>query len=318
MEPEKEIQLKISQEFSGKRIDQALALLLPDFSRSRLKSWIDSGHVLRNGKPVKPKDKVFADDNLDIQPPNDEVKTEDEPQNIPLDVLMEHGEFLVINKAAGLVVHPAAGNWKGTLVNALLHHYPELERLPRAGIVHRLDKDTSGCLLVARSVSSYNWYVQLLKERQVSRQYLAVVQGVMIGGATVDAPIGRSPRDRKKMAVVAEGKEAITHYRLREKFKAHTLVEVHLETGRTHQIRVHLAHKRFPLVGDSVYGNRILLPKGCSEELRVALQSFPRQALHAEKLSFTTHKEEMEIECKSPVPDDINGLLSALRKFSDQ
>jgi 23S rRNA pseudouridine1911/1915/1917 synthase len=244
------------------------------------------------------------------------VRTEDEPQDIPLDVLMEHEEFLIINKVAGLVVHPAAGNWKGTLVNALLHRYPELERLPRAGIVHRLDKDTSGCLLVARTPISYHWYVQSLKDRLISRQYLAVVQGVMIGGGTLDAPIGRSPRDRKKMAVVDAGKPAITHYRVREKFTAHTLVEVHLETGRTHQIRVHMAHKRFPLVGDSVYGSRILLPKGCTDALRVQLQTFPRQALHAEKLSFETHKENMEISCECPIPADIEELLTALRNFS--
>ena len=190
--------------------------------------------------------------------------------------------------------------------------------MPRAGIVHRLDKDTSGCLLIARTPTSYKWYVDLLKEREVTREYVALTQGAMIAGGTVDAPIGRHPKDRKRMAVVESGKEAITHYRVREKFKAHTLVDVQLETGRTHQIRVHMAHKRFPLVGDSVYSSRILLPKGCSEELRVILQTFPRQALHAERLSFITHKDEMEIACEAPIPDDLAKLIIAVRKFSNE
>ena len=231
----------------------------------------------------------------------------------PLDVLYEDDAVFVIDKPAGLVVHPGAGNADGTLVNALLHRDPSLAALPRAGIVHRLDKDTSGVMVVARTLPAHTALVTQLSSREVHRQYLAVVTGALVSGGTADAPIDRHPRDRLRMAVREDGRDAITHFRLRERFRAHTALECRLETGRTHQIRVHMAHLKHPIVGDPLYGGSLKLPKGASEELVAALRGFKRQALHAETLEFVHPVSGEAIRCTAPVPDDLQALLAALR-----
>ena len=261
----------IPESMRGRRLDQALAELVPDYSRSRLQLWIRAGQVTLDARRPKTREIVQGGEQVQI----DAEITADpavKPQAIPLDVIYEDDDVLVINKPAGLVVHPAAGNPVGTLQNALLHHDPALAALPRAGIVHRLDKDTSGLMMVARNLVAHNRLVSALQARAVKREYLAVVNTVLTAGGDVDAPIGRHPVDRKRMAVVAGGKPALTHYRVVQRFRAHTLIRVQLETGRTHQIRVHMAHVHCPVVGDPVYGGRLRLPKGATEPLRSALQ----------------------------------------------
>ena len=308
-------QFTVPPELSDKRLDQAAAELMPEHSRSRLQSWIKSGALTVNGKSRKPRDKVMMGDSLalDAEP---EVQVTWEAEPISLDIVYEDEHLLVINKPAGLVVHPAAGHSDGTLVNALLNYAPEVENLPRAGIVHRLDKDTSGIMVVARSLIAHTSLVDQLQTRTMGREYEAVVVGALTGGATVDAPIGRHPQDRKRMAVVSSGKPAVTHYRLLERFAAHTLVRCKLESGRTHQIRVHMAHVRHPLVGDPAYGGRLRLPKGTTEELRDVLAAFTRQALHARQLTLE-HPETGEIlSWEVPLPEDMVHLIEALRKHA--
>jgi 23S rRNA pseudouridine1911/1915/1917 synthase len=299
---------------AGRRFDQVLAELFPDFSRSRLTEWIKSGDALLGGRVVKPKEAVRGGEPIALMA-RIEVETDAEAEDIPLDVLYADDDVFVINKPAGLVVHPGAGNPRGTMVNALLHIDPSLSGLPRAGIVHRLDKDTSGLMVVARSQRAHTSLVEQLSGREVHRQYLAVVQGTMVAGSTVTAPIGRHPTDRVRMAVVKEGngRDAITHYRVREKFRAHTLVECRLETGRTHQIRVHMAHARKPIVGDPLYGGAYRQPKGSTEELAARLQGFKRQALHAEKLTFRHPASGEPVTTEAPLPDDMQALILALR-----
>lgn len=296
---------------AGRRFDQALAEIFPDFSRSRLSEWIKSGDALLDGRQVKPRDPVRGGEPVTLAVALT-VETRAEPEQIPLAVLHEDEEVLVIDKPAGLVVHPGAGNPRGTLVNALLYRDPKLAELPRAGLVHRLDKDTSGVMVVARTLRAHAALVEQLSGRQVHRQYLAVVMGPMVAGGTVDAPIGRHPTDRVRMAVVENGRPAITHYRVRERFRAHTLVECRLETGRTHQIRVHMAHVRHPIVGDPLYA-RLSLPKGATPELAEMLRGFKRQALHAERLEFEHPASGETIRCQAPVPADILALLDLLR-----
>ena len=305
----------IPPELSDRRLDQAAAELMPEHSRSRLQSWIKSGALTVNGEARKPRDKVMMDDVLDLDAePEVQVTWEAEP--ITLDIVYEDEHLLVINKPAGLVVHPAAGHADGTLVNALLNYAPEVENLPRAGIVHRLDKDTSGIMVVARSLIAHTSLVNQLQERTMGREYEAVVVGSLTGGATVDVPIGRHPQDRKRMAVVSSGKPAVTHYRLIERFAAHTHVRCKLESGRTHQIRVHMTHVRHPLVGDPVYGGRLRLPKGTTEELRDVLAAFHRQALHARQLTLE-HPETGEIlSWEVPLPEDMVHLIETLRKHA--
>lgn len=308
-------QFKIPPELSDKRLDQAAAELIPEHSRSRLQSWIKSGAMTVNGKIRKPRDKVMLNDvlELDAEP---EVQVTWEAEPITLDIVYEDEHLLVINKPAGLVVHPAAGHADGTLVNALLNHAPEVENLPRAGIVHRLDKDTSGIMVVARSLIAHTSLVDQLQTRTMGREYEAVVVGSLTGGATVDAPIGRHPQDRKRMAVVSSGKPAVTHYRLIERFAAHTHIHCKLESGRTHQIRVHMTHVRHPLVGDPVYGGRLRLPKGTTEELRLALAAFQRQALHARKLTLQHPETGETLSWEAPLPEDMVQLIEALRKHA--
>ncbi len=303
----------IPEEASGWRVDQALAAIFPDYSRSRLTTWIRAGAVSLDGRTPKPKDRVAGGEAVLVEAEL-ECEGEWEAEAIPLTVVYEDSDLLVIDKPAGLVVHPAVGNRAGTLLNALLHHAPELERVPRAGIVHRLDKETSGLLVVARNLEAQNALVRQLQAREMSREYLAVVGGVMTGGGTIKAPIGRHPVDRKRMAVVGGGKPAVTHYRVAERYRAHTLVSVRLETGRTHQIRVHMAHIHYPIVGDPVYGGRPRLPAGTGEALREMIQCFRRQALHAARLGLVHPRSGEYLEWESPLPEDMEQLIAALRE----
>jgi 23S rRNA pseudouridine1911/1915/1917 synthase len=299
---------------AGRRFDQVLAELFPDFSRSRLTEWIKSGDALLDGRLVKPKLAVRGGEPVTLSV-RIEVETDAEAEDMALDILYQDEEVLVVNKPAGLVVHPGAGNPRGTMVNGLLHFDPRLSGLPRAGIVHRLDKDTSGLMVVARTLRAHASLVEQLSGRDVHRQYLAVVQGTMVAGTTINAPIGRHPTDRVRMAVAKEGggRDAITHYRVREKFRAHTLVECRLETGRTHQIRVHMAHVRHQIVGDPLYGGSFRLPKAATPELAERLQGFRRQALHAEKLTFRHPVSGEPITTEAAPPADMQGLLADLR-----
>ena len=301
-------------ELAGRRFDQALAEMFPEYSRSRLAEWIKAGDALLDGQPVRPRDPVRGGEAVAVNL-RTRVETHSEAEDIALDVRYQDADVLVIDKPAGLVVHPGAGNPRGTMVTALLHLDPALAELPRAGIVHRLDKDTSGLMVVARSLRAHSSLIEQLSGREVHRQYLAVVVGPMIAGGTVDAPIGRHPTDRIRQAVVKEGqgKQAVTHYRVRERFRAHTLVECRLETGRTHQIRVHMAYAKHPLIGDPLYGGSFKLPKAATPELVEALRGFRRQALHAEKLSFRHPVSGEAVTTESPMPDDMQALLSALR-----
>jgi len=287
--------------------------MFPDYSRSRLKAWLLDGSVLVDGAPWRPRDRVQGGETV-VVTVNPEVAVRAEPEPMKLDVVFEDADLLVINKPAGLVVHPGAGNARGTLMNGLLAHAPRLESLPRAGIVHRLDKDTSGLLLVAKSLPAHTALVRALSERSISRQYLAVCNGVLTGGGRIDVAIGRHPVDRTRMAVRDTGKSAVTHYTVIERFRAHTFVKVILETGRTHQIRVHFAYRRHPLVGDPVYGGRLALPAGASEALREALRGFRRQALHAARLELGHPVSGDALEFEVPPPADFEGLLRTLRE----
>ena len=308
------IEATVPEHLAGKRFDQALAEMFPEFSRSRLTEWIKSGDALLNGELSKPKSAVNGGETVTLAA-KQQIETDAVAEDIPLTVLYADADVLVVDKPAGLVVHPGAGNARGTLVNALLHYDPALANLPRAGIVHRLDKDTSGLMVVARSLRAHASLIEQLSSRAVHRQYVAVVQGPMVAGNTVDAPIDRHPRDRIRMAVVKEGggREAITHYRVREKFRAHTVVECRLETGRTHQIRVHMAYVKHPLIGDPLYGGSFKLPKAATEELVAELRGFRRQALHAEKLSFVHPVSGETLSFESPLPADMTALIGTLR-----
>ena len=305
-------QARIPDAAAGRRFDAVLAELFPEYSRSRLSAWIKAGDVLLDGAPARPRDLVRGGEavSLNAEP---EDQTLAEPEDIPLDILYEDSEVFVLDKPAGLVVHPGAGNPTGTLVNGLLYRDPRLAALPRAGIVHRLDKDTSGVMVVARTLQAHAALVAQLSARDVHRQYLAVVVGALVSGGTADAAIDRHPRDRIRMAVREDGKDAVTHFRLRERFHAHTLLECRLETGRTHQIRVHMAHLRHAIVGDPWYGGPLRLPRGASDELVATLRGFKRQALHAETLEFVHPASGEPVRVAAPVPADLQALLKALR-----
>ncbi|WP_460813118.1 23S rRNA pseudouridine(1911/1915/1917) synthase RluD [Luteimonas pelagia] len=296
---------------AGRRLDAVLAELFPEFSRSRLSAWIKSGDVRVDGAEARPRDAVRGGESVTLRIV-EETATHAAPEPIALRILYEDEAVLVIDKPAGLVVHPGAGNPAGTLVNALLHHDPALAKLPRAGIVHRLDKDTSGAMVVARTLQAHTALVAQLSAREVHRQYLAVVVGALVSGGTADAPIDRHPRDRIRMAVRDDGREAVTHFRLRRRFRAHTALECRLETGRTHQIRVHMAHLKHPIVGDPLYGGPLKLPKGATPELVDALRGFRRQALHAEVLEFAHPVEGMPVRSEAPLPEDMRELLRLL------
>ena len=309
------ISLSIPERLSGSRLDQALAELLPDFSRSRLQQWIKAARVLVDGAARRPRDLVRGGEQVEIDAEL-EPQTEWRAQDLALEVLFEDEHILVVNKPPGMVVHPAAGNRDGTLVNALLFHDGELANIPRAGIVHRLDKDTSGLLVVARSLAAHKSLVDQLQARSVEREYLAVVVGVMTAGGRVDEPIGRHPVQRTRMAVVRSGKPAVTHYRVERRFRAHTAVAVKLETGRTHQIRVHMAHIHYPLLGDPVYGGRLRMPPAASPAFAQTLRDFKRQALHARRLALLHPRSHERMEWQVPPPKDMLVLLEALETDS--
>ena len=310
----KTLQIIIPSRMTGLRLDASLAEMLPDYSRSKITAWIKSGDALISGKIFKPKDKSNGEEivflTLNQKQSNDWISEE-----IPLNVVYEDEDIIVINKQFGLVTHPGAGNWTGTLANALLYYDPTLSRLDRAGIVHRLDKNTSGLMVIARNEKSQKHLVEQLQSHLVDREYSAIVYGHMIAGGTVDEPIGRDPKDRVKQAVLTSGKDAITHYRAIDRFKSHTHVKAILETGRTHQIRVHLSHVGHSLIGDPMYGGRVRFPKKASEELKEALLSFKRQALHSKKLTLIHPISRELMSWKAPLPEDMLQLLEAFKKF---
>ena len=310
---------RIPDTLSGERLDRIAAELFPDYSRSVLQDWIKKGELRVNGKESKPKEKHYVGALLTLATT---LENQDAwvSEDIPLNVVYEDEALLVINKPAGWVVHPAAGNPGGTVMNAILHHCPQASTLPRAGIVHRLDKDTTGLMVIAKTLSAHHSLVKQLQSRNIKREYQALVYGEMTGGGTIREPIGRHPHHRTKMAVEPlHGKEAITHYRVRERFRGLTLIDVSLETGRTHQIRVHMSHIKYPIVGDVTYGGRHRIPGGASQTLMDALKMFPRQALHAWRLGLFhpvsgPPYSGKYMEWEAELPDDMQNLLDILRK----
>ncbi len=300
----------VPDDCAGLRLDQALVKLLPEYSRSRLQEWVAQQQVKLDGEPATSKQKVWGGETLEVLPQAHPAEQPYQAEDIALDIVYEDDALLVINKPAGLVVHPGSGNWEGTLLNALLHHAPQLEAVPRAGIVHRLDKDTSGLLVVAKTLTAQTNLVRQLQARSVKREYLALVHGELHHGGSVDQPIGRHPSQRVKMAVVEGGKPATTHYQVEEKFPSCTLLRCRLETGRTHQIRVHLTHLKHPLVGDSVYQKGA---QKCVPQLRELLNSFPRQALHATRLALEHPVSGETMEWHAPLPQDMQQLLQQIR-----
>jgi len=304
----------IPERMTGDRLDVALSEMLPHYSRSKITAWIKSGDALINNKAFKPKDKVNGTQivmlSLNKKQNNDWLA-----ENIALNVVFEDEDIIIINKPFGLVTHPGAGNWNGTLANALLYYDPELSKLDRAGIVHRLDKNTSGLMVIARNEKSQKYLVEQLQSHSVVREYSAIVYGHMISGGSVNDPIGRDPKDRVKQTVSSNGKEATTHYRVIDRFKSHTHVKAILETGRTHQIRVHLSHIGYPLLGDPMYGGRVRFPKKASEILKESLLGFKRQALHSKKLTLNHPSTGELMSWKAPLPDDMVKLLNILNEF---
>lgn len=314
MSESESLQLVIPPHLAGQRLDQALAELVPDYSRSRLQQWIKNGRVLVNGEKIRPRDKLRGNEKVSIEVEH-EPQTSWQAEDVPIDIVYEDEAIIIINKPAGLVVHPGTGNQSGTLVNGLLHHDPKLIEVPRSGIVHRIDKDTTGLLVVARTMAAHTQLVERLQVHDVKREYEAIAIGAMTAGGTIDEPMGRHPSQRTRMAVVVNGgKSAVTHYRVMQRFRAHTHIQVNLETGRTHQIRVHMAHVRHPLVGDPVYGGRLRLPPKSSDDLIASLRAFSRQALHAARLGFVHPLTKQEVEWSAPLPEDMQALLKVLKQ----
>jgi len=308
------LKIIIPSRMQGSRLDSSLSEMLPDYSRSKITVWIKSGDALINEKTFKPKDRANGTEivclTLNTKSNNDWVA-----EKIPLNVVFEDDDIIIINKQYGLVTHPGAGNWSGTLANALLYYDPSLSKLDRAGIVHRLDKNTSGLMVIARNEKSQKNLVEQLQSHSVSREYSAIVYAHMIAGGTIDEAIGRDPRDRIKQTVLINGKDATTHYRIINRFKSHTHVKAILETGRTHQIRVHLSHIGHSLIGDPMYGGRVRFPRKASEELKQKLLNFNRQALHSKKLTLTHPNTGEIMSWKAPLPDDMLSLLKVLTQF---
>ena len=308
------LKIIIPSRMQGGRLDSSLSEMLPDYSRSKITAWIKSGDALINEKTFKPKDRANGTEivclTLNTKSNNDWVA-----EKIPLNVVFEDDDIIIINKQYGLVTHPGAGNWSGTLANALLYYDPSLSKLDRAGIVHRLDKNTSGLMVIARNEKSQKNLVEQLQSHSVSREYSAIVYAHMIAGGTIDEAIGRDPRDRIKQTVLTNGKDATTHYRIIDRFKSHTHVKAILETGRTHQIRVHLSHIGHSLIGDPMYGGRVRFPRKASEELKQKLLNFNRQALHSKKLTLTHPNTGEIMSWKAPLPDDMLSLLKVLTQF---
>lgn len=305
-------EITLDESFLPSRLDQALAQSFPDYSRSQLQNFIKTGHVLVNGDIItKQRHPVKANDHICFEAITPRTETW-LAQDIPITIVFEDDELLVVNKASPMVVHPGAGVYENTLVNALLHHCPALHQLPRAGLIHRLDKETTGLLIVAKTLTTHHYLTEAMQARAIKRHYQAVVQGAMIAGGTVDAPIARHPTARTKMSVPQHGgRAAITHYRVLTRFRHHTHLQLQLETGRTHQIRVHMNHIRYPIVGDPTY-SRQKIPRDCSNELKTVLQNFNRQALHAFQLSFIHPTTQQELSLTAELPEDFQTLLRAL------
>lgn len=303
----------IPDELGGMRLDQALAKILPGYSRTQIQDWIKLEAIQVDGKHIKARVQVLGGEKITI-----DASLKPQPvftaQDIALNIIYEDEAYLIINKPPGMVVHPAAGNYDNTLLNALLHHAPTLQLLPRAGIIHRLDKDTSGLLVIAKTQPALIHLSRQLKARTITRIYQSVVCGVMTGGGKVDEPIGRHPSVRMRMAVIDTGRPATTHYRVMDRYRAHTRIKVQLETGRTHQIRVHMAHINYPVVGDPSYGKRLQLPKGASPELIQILREFKRQALHASELGFIHPITGEAVSYNAPLPEDMQRLIEILKK----
>lgn len=305
----------VDEDSNGQRLDKVVASQMSDYSRSVLQAWIKQGQIRVNGEVCVPKRKVLLNEKIEVNVLLEEHQAvSEDPEPIDLNIVYEDDTLLVVNKPRGLVMHPAPGTPSGTVQNALLHHNAQLVQIPRAGIVHRLDKDTTGLFVVAKTLKAHASLVDQLQARSVTREYDLVVLRVPVAGGSVDEPIGRHPTDRKKMAVREGGKHAVTHYRVREKFRAHAWLRAKLETGRTHQIRVHMQHRRFPLVGDHVYGGRLMLPAGMNDTAQQALRRFSRQALNATKLSVIHPDSGEPMTWEVPLPEDMNTLIEALRE----
>lgn len=304
----------IDESHQGERIDQVLADLFSDYSRSRLQAWLKAGAILVDGQKWRAKDKVIGGEMVTLHVER-ELEIVAKPQPIDLNIIYQDDALIIINKPAGLVVHPGAGVQDSTLMNALLHLDPAIATVPRAGIVHRLDKDTTGLMVVARTLEAHTKLVDALQKREIRREYEAVVQGILTGGGTIDEPVGRHPVHRTKMSVVkpGQGKPAVTHFKVLTRFLQHTHVRVQLETGRTHQIRVHMAHRRHALIGDGTYGGRLKIPAGASDELKNMIRYFKRQALHACELSLVHPVTGELMTWQAPLPEDMTQLLMALK-----
>jgi len=304
----------IPERLIGLRLDAAISEMLPELSRNKINSWIKSGEILIDSKSFKPKEKVHGGEIIEMNVTPEE-NTNWIAEKIKLDIVFEDDEIFILNKPPGIVTHPGAGNTHGTLANGILFAKPELNLLDRAGIVHRLDKDTSGLMVVAKTEHAKLSLIKQLESHSVSREYTAIVYGSMVTGGMVDEPIGRDSVNRQKQAVTKGGKQAITHYRVIEKFKNFTLIKAILETGRTHQIRVHMSHIGHPLLGDFNYGGKVKFPKGAKEELKVAIKEFSRQALHAKKLSIVHPRDNKELSWKSKLPEDLDKMINILREY---
>jgi 23S rRNA pseudouridine1911/1915/1917 synthase len=313
---EQRFHAEIPAELAGQRFDQILPRLFHGYSRSHLAAEARAGRIRLDGREVQPRTRVRGGEGVDWNR-DDQPVLDDRPEDIALEIVHEDADLLVIDKPPGLVVHPGAGNRAGTLLNALLHQDPGLARIPRAGIVHRLDKDTSGLMVVARSLPAQTALVTMLAARDIHRRYVAVVNGVPVAGGTVDAPLDRHPADRLRRAVREQGRPAVTHYRVREKFRAHALLQCELESGRTHQIRVHMAHAGWPLVGDPLYGRGLKLPRGATPRLAETLRGFRRQALHAEHLAFAHPVTGEALAFDAEPPADFVELVDALREDAE-
>jgi 23S rRNA pseudouridine1911/1915/1917 synthase len=306
---------KVPKNLADRRLDIVASKLFENFSRSQIKKWIANGFILVNGDLSKPKDKVQENDEIEINP-IEEKKVSWGEEDIDFDVIDENNNFIIINKKPGLVMHPGAGCYSGTLANGLIYKYPELTNLPRSGIVHRLDKDTSGVVLVAKNEKFRNYFIQQMQERNIKKEYVAVVVGSTLGSFSIEDPMGRDKFNRTKMSIRLDGKEAKTFVKLKEKINNYSILDISIETGRTHQIRVHLSSKKLPIVGDKIYDPAKSISKGSSKELIQIIRSFPRQALHARLLSFDCPETQKQISFEAPIPQDMINLILDIKKHS--
>ena len=305
----------VPKSLANNRLDKVAASLFPDFSRTQIKKWIEEGRILINGDLSKPRDFAQENDEIEINPV-EEKKVSWDKEDINFDVIHEDNDFIIVNKHPGLIMHPGSGCYNGTLANGLIFKYPELVNLPRSGIVHRLDKDTSGVLLIARTEKFRNYFIQQMQERLVKKEYVAVVIGSTLGSFLIEDPIGRDKFNRTKMSIRADGKEARTFIKLKEKIHNYSVLDISIETGRTHQIRVHLSSKKLPIIGDKIYDPAKSIAKESSSKLVQIIRSFPRQALHAKFLSFECPKTKKQISFEVPIPKDIDNLISDIKKHS--